>query len=306
MKYSNLFESVLKAPVEKNSATHLFAVSGYATPALIYQLMDINRPDIKLDLIYGMAKSDGVFKSHHEQFQNICKDQFLGRVRVFYHTGLTPVHAKVYAWEGHAGPVIGYCGSANFTMNGFGKNLEAVSEDDPIACKRFYCSCLPDCVCCLDPKVNDKVSITDKITWNKKNGKEKGIFETGPGPQGLVGFESIELDFIDKSGGVPIKSGINWGQRPNRDPDQAYIPIRKDHFLVVCDDGFSFDAVIAQDGNKALECPSDNSVIGKYLRDRMGVDRGKLVGLDDFKKYGRTSVRVSKIDEETYYMDFSV
>jgi hypothetical protein len=66
------------------------------------------------------------------------------------------------------------------------------------------------------------------------------------------------------------------------------------------------DAVRAQAGGKAIHTYKDNSILGKYIRKRIGIPLGKYVTLSDLKKYGRSDVTIYKIDDENYYMDFSV
>jgi len=63
---------------------------------------------------------------------------------------------------------------------------------------------------------------------------------------------------------------------------------------------------IAQDNDKAIETPQNNSLIGEYFRNRLGLGYGAYVSSLDLQRYGRTDVDFYKIDEETYYMDFSV
>ena len=131
-------------------------------------------------------------------------------------------------------------------------------------------------------------------------------------------LESIELSFLAK-GKVHERSGINWGQREGRNPDQAYIPIpasiykhsnffpaKGQKFTVATDDGRSFIMVRRQDKGKALHTPDDNSILGKYLRKRLGLKLGQLVENVHFEDYGRTDVTFTKVDDETYFMDFSV
>ena len=48
-------------------------------------------------------------------------------------------------------------------------------------------------------------------------------------------------------------------------------------FTLITDDTKSFDCVVAQEGRKAIETTDDNSLLGKYIRKRIGVDLGKLV-----------------------------
>ncbi|ASJ57639.1 hypothetical protein BP422_22055 [Brevibacillus formosus] len=124
---------------------------------------------------------------------------------------------------------------------------------------------------------------------------------------------------VNQNREVHEKSGLNWGQRHGREPNQAYIPIpsaihqqnpgffppRKHEFNLITDDGQSFVCVVAQDNNKALESSHDNSILGKYFRIRLGVPLGGKVQTTDLTQYGRDTVRIYKIDDETYYLDFS-
>jgi len=43
-----------------------------------------------------------------------------------------------------------------------------------------------------------------------------------------TGFNFVTLPLTTKRGGqivVPQRSGLNWGQRPGRDPNQAYLSV---------------------------------------------------------------------------------
>ncbi len=133
-------------------------------------------------------------------------------------------------------------------------------------------------------------------------------------------MEIISLPLTARIAGVqvvPQRSGLNWGQRPGRNLDQAYIPIpaeiqrsrffpdRGVEFLIECDDGELFKCVRAQANGKALETSSDNSLLGIYFRKRLGVRQGYLVTIEHLFRYGRTSVDISKKDDFRFFMDFS-
>lgn len=131
--------------------------------------------------------------------------------------------------------------------------------------------------------------------------------------------ESLTLSLLQHNGKqTGRRSGLNWGQRPNRNPDEAYIPLpskqaRKGffpvngvRFRVETDDGKKFIMRVEQANNKAITTPDDNAEIGKYFRARIGVDYGKLVEKEDLERYGRTDVTFYKLDDEQFVMDFSV
>ena len=117
---------------------------------------------------------------------------------------------------------------------------------------------------------------------------------------------------------MPPRSGLNWGQRDGREPNQAYlsikVPITKKGFLpekgsrfsLITDDNKSFDCVVAQDDRKAIETTDDNSLLGKYIRKRIGVQLGNFVTKQDLENYGRTDFSIMKLDDETFLFDFSV
>jgi hypothetical protein len=116
---------------------------------------------------------------------------------------------------------------------------------------------------------------------------------------------------------VPNRSGLNWGQRPGRNHDQAYLSIPSYvqrsgffpepgvEFLIICDDGFRMLCVRAQAKGKALHSKENNSILGLYFRERLGLKSGQLINIHHLYKYGRLSVDISKTSELAYTLDFS-
>jgi len=119
---------------------------------------------------------------------------------------------------------------------------------------------------------------------------------------------------------VPARSSLNWGQRPEegREPNQAYLPVNGElrrstffpdrglHFSVTTDDGKTFLCCRAQDENKAIHTPHNNSEFGVYFRQRLMIPLGSPVTKNDLLRYGRTTVDFYKLDDETFILDFSV
>ena len=141
-------------------------------------------------------------------------------------------------------------------------------------------------------------------------GKSKAVLSASP--------DRITVSFLNAKDEISEKSGLNWGQRPGRNKNQAYIPIPAKvarsgffpkagrRFEVHTDDGKVFTAVIAQDGDKALECPDDNAWIGRYLRKRLSIASGQKVLKENLDKYGRFAITFVKREDGSYLMDFSV
>lgn len=134
------------------------------------------------------------------------------------------------------------------------------------------------------------------------------------------GFNFVTLPLTTKRAGqvvVPQRSGLNWGQRPGREPNQAYLsvpveiqrsgffPDRGEEFIIECDDGFTMKCVRCQDNGKAIESPTDNSIIGTYFRNRLGVRHGHMVTVKHLNAYGRTSVDIHYRNDYFFYLDFS-
>ena len=58
--------------------------------------------------------------------------------------------------------------------------------------------------------------------------------------------------------------------------------------------------------NTHITTPASNALLGEYFRNRLGLANGAYVTAADLRSYGRTDVTFIKIDEEHYYMDFSI
>ena len=131
-------------------------------------------------------------------------------------------------------------------------------------------------------------------------------------------YETITLSLITRTGEPGTRSGLNWGQRLGRNPNEAYIPLptkiakrgffplEKRHFTAITDDRHQLILRVEQQNDKAITTPARNSDLGEYFRNRLGLANGDFVTRADLDRYGRTDVVFMKLDEETYYMDFSV
>ena len=131
-------------------------------------------------------------------------------------------------------------------------------------------------------------------------------------------MESVKVFLLDKNNDVQY--GLNWGQRDGREPNQAYLqltpevyrsdffPVKKHYFLVDTDDGISFVMNRGQKGEdgSALETPEDNSLLGKYLRKRLGVPEGAKIEKSAIDSYGRNDIDFIKIGDNHYKMNFSL
>jgi len=328
MLTTDLFDKVLIQPAQ-HGANQLYVVSGYATAAMAFRhLEDLkkNNHQPKVELIVGMTPADGLSRSNHKGFQKLMQTVYTEGFSCRYLTEIPPVHSKIYAWFNDDKPVCGFVGSANYTQTAFGKNQrEVVTESDPQQGFEYFQELIPKTVYCNDNEAENIIQLYNTRSHARVK-RERGIIQSSEietadvmVEPGLASLPSVTLTLLDKETGKPSqRAGLNWGQRPKREPNQAYInvpssvyktdffPEKTIHFTVLTDDGQVLICVRAQQNGKAIETPRDNSLIGKYFRNRLGIPDGASVKLEDLLRYGRTDVSFYKIDDETYFMDFSV
>ncbi len=326
MLTDNLFQKVLVEPYEPNST--LYIVSGYASATMVSRHFRelignnprshaafIRRRDVRIELIVGMARRDGILRQDHDGFQELAQ-KYDGLFVCRYAVHGPPVHAKTFGWYRNDNiPVIGFTGSANYTQAGFSNSQrEVMVEHDAEGSRDYFNTVMPDTIDCLDGTVNDRV-----IIYSGRRRDERDFEEDSMNFYDRIkNLPHRRVTLLDRYGRMHGTSGLNWGQRQGREPNQAYIalraeiyntdffPPRGDHFTVITDDGRTLICSRAQQGGKGIHTPDNNSLLGIYFRNRIGVSLGNAVSREDLERYGRTDVDFYKRDDETYYMDFSV
>lgn len=324
MLADDLFNKVLIEPFDPDAT--LFIVSGYASAAMASRHFSeliadgrkrsgfIRNKSVRVNLIVGMAGRDGVSKHDHQGFQELVQ-AYDGMFACRYVIYGPPVHCKAFAWhDGDNAPITGFVGSANYTQSAFSPSRrEVMVEHDAQAIRSYYRLVMQDTIDCMDPNVATRVDLYDGRRDEAE--LEKGASAT---LEDKANLQRETVSFLDNKGELPRRSGLNWGQRLKREPNQAYIrvpveirrsnffPNRGEHFTIITDDDKTLICVIAQDDGKAIHTPLGNSQMGIYFRYRLGVAGGAKVERADLERYGRMDVDFYKIDDETYYMDFSV
>lgn len=325
-----LYKTALIDPiVELPSLDELLVVTGYAAAGMgVHHITDMRRlkersPAVRV--ICGMAKESGIGQVSHNGFVNLCGNRSIDFSCRYLVQG-EAVHAKLYVWCSKGLPVIAFAGSANYSQTAFrmaNKRREVLVQCQPKVAWEFYRRLLPDTVSCTDEGASQSVVGTRRsfVASCDKNavGVVKVVEDTTSPWYGCLKMTSTLLQGRGSSkGAIHTRAGLNWGQRAGREKNQAYIPInsegqksgffpeRGDYFTVKTDDGETFQCVRAQDKGKAIETYGSNALLGEYFRRRIGVPSGAFVTAADLKRYGRTDVTFYKIDDENYFMDFSV
>lgn len=302
-------------PAMALDANELYILTGYATANMASRLIKAMlslRKNLRIRLIIGMTPSDGISRNEHREFNDLMGIEQNFSCSYVYQG--SPVHSKLYIWAKDGHPKRAYIGSANFTQPALvgGFQRETMSETDPTAAFEYFMVIDRDSIFCNSAEVEQFVNIhSDNIPHLDEN----GAFIAG---ERIDESKVVTLSFLTTRTGEPgRKSGLNWGQRPGREPNQAYIPLpsavkrsgffplEKQHFVAITDDHFRLILRVEQENDKAITTPLNNSQIGEYFRRRLGLANGAFVSRDDLIRYGRTDVTFIKLDDELFYMDFS-
>ena len=321
MIFSNLYNDALLQP-GKEGADHLKIISGYATAAMAFHhLEELKQQNIKISisLLVGMCPSDGLSFSNHRGFQSITSSVYSECFSCSYVYNKPPVHSKLYIWYKADIFYRAFIGSPNYTQNAFSKNQrEILSEVYDSSVSKYYNLIEKDSIYCNHADAEELVKIYNDKNYYRKHPHEDTEVPILPKTEGL---ECIHVSLLSRrTGEVPRIGGLNWGQRPGREPNQAYLqlspeiyqkdffPKKPQHFTVVTDDSKSFICTRAQkDANgHAIETPHNNSLLGEYFRNRLGLRNGANVTKNDLLRYGRTDITFYKFDDENFLMDFSI
>lgn len=299
----------------------LYIVSGYATPTMLSwymkNLYHKTHLPIRISLMVGMVPFDGISVSVHEGFIQLIRDdkpQEIERLECSYIYDFPSVHSNLFIWAKDGVPKTAFAGSANFVQSSFvgHHRQEVMIHCDPETAINYYRSLIGRSIYAQHAEIEEYVQIhPSHPVLDRENTLIEGV------DTAQERYEAITLSLVTRTGEPGTRSGLNWGQRPGRNPNEAYIPLpakiaksgffplEKRHFTAITDDRHQLILRIEQQNDKAITTPARNSDLGEYFRNRLGLANGAFVNRADLERYGRTDVVFIKLDEETYYMDFS-
>jgi len=309
MGYKSLAESVLLAPA-KDGADRLCILTKSAAPNMVSWLLlnhirQLKMP-VKVELMLDAAA--GVEVSAHKSYRELHAVVPYFVCSYIYEP--VTVGTNLYIWLRDDSPAVAYAGTAVFEQGDFlAKANGSLTLCDATGAWAQFQSAVGSSIYCHHSEVEEHVVICQVPAGaNGSTGKHN---------------EEVTLSLVTKRTGEPgVHSGLNWGQRKGRNPNQAYIPLpikvaksgffpvepvdAPPHFSVVTDDKRQLILRIEQQNQKAIATPLSNALLGEYFRNRLGLANGAYVTRADLERYGRTDVKFVKIDDEHYYMDFSV
>ena len=323
MIIDDIVNTILFDPLD-TGATELCIVSGYAAPSMlawyIKKLERRTRMPINIRLLVGMTPSDGISENIHNEYL-----QLLGAERPDHISGVScnylykapAVNSNLYIWCKDGSPVKAFTGSAVFSKPSFfGFARQSVMVECNASEAMQYFDGLE--ARSVKADAHDTASLITIV--NKPNVFDlENRHSTAADEFRMNGFAVVDLSLVTKRTGEPgKKSGLNWGQRPGRDPNEAYIPVPakvarsgffptdNEQFTVQTDDDHELILRVEQEKDKAITTPDNNSLLGEYFRNRLGLPNGAFVTRADLDRYGRTDVTFVDMQDGSYYMDFSV
>ncbi len=319
----NFYNDILLSPAQ-SGADELGVISGYASAAFAARHMEDmmalpKRP--KVHLVVGMFPQIGNLRANHLAFQQLSSTDFPTSFECRYIITSPPVHAKCYVWRKDGQPFCAHVGSVNYTKNAFNGLREVATDCDATEARRYFELLWDESIDCREKRADELVAkALDTLKVTTITPTALVLIKQHP----YVDLPHVDLPLLMKKDTVIHQvSGLNWGQRPGREPNQgsitipsriaktSFFPPLKEPFTVIADDDTSL--ICARVQNKAkggdigftISTPLNNSDMGMYFRRRLGVASGAFVQTQDVVNYGRTYVTFYKIDDETYYMDFA-
>lgn len=266
----------------------------------------------------------------------LTEQKKLNNVRLMYSD--VPVASQHYIWRNHGNITYALAGSAKFTLNGLTspikETLGELTSDAFPALGEYLKLVMGNGISCTEGKAK-------KITFYSTNIVSKddiNIFYAEDFCKTPVcDVKDQHLYMTDDSG---LNMGLASSGKTNGHKDDACIPIRMENILrypkffpakIMCPANFTDDSrnsrphddnieIIWDDGTymtavlegmqsgvfpKQIVSSPDKSLLGKYLRNRLGVPSGVAVSMIDLLKYGRTNINISLLSEGVYFFDFS-
>ncbi len=296
----------------------LIIISGYLGPVPV---MNLSTLPFNVKVYYGMYGEGGIGVGLHNSL--LHTQATYQNIDISYSS--SGVHSKCYIWKYQGQIVHALIGSPNFSTNGLTTpNREVLTVVSPNAYNDL-----------------DTYSIYVNSISNNCSTVTLGVQQV-TAPQ-INNPNICNMTLLDGTGNVPQASGINWGHGAGHvTPNDAYIAVRKEHirnypFLfppkqnapianlnqgrpqrhndiieIIWDDGTVMEGLL--EGNqsengliypKQISSFPNKSIMGAYLRQRLGVAPGALVTQQDFQNYGRTDISVSLQGAGVYNFDFS-
>ena len=334
--FYNDLENIIFHRNELFRCDELIILSGYVGPHPVHLLGSI---PLKTTVIYGMYGSEGIQRSLHEALMK--ENQELENVDILYSS--MPVHAKCYIWFNRGEVVHALIGSANFSTNGlttpYKEVLAETTADTFRPLDEYVKLIMNEAISCEDAVVKNNRRRNRSTVINEEEYDpdvcsmplyiiERGqeVVPTASGINwGMARLRGSHVNIND----AYIRIGANLLEqypqlfpKKQKEPSEEENVIRRNHrhndsIEIIWDDGTSMTGLLEgsipknENGQtvlypKQISTTPRKAILGKYLRERMGVQEGRAITLEDFERYGRKTIEISLQGEGIYYFDFSI
>lgn len=320
MLFNTNLEEIIFNRHETVLSDELIVISGYLGPNPVAKLAQL---PIKSTVIYGMYGDKGIQNKLHNALINTQINK--PNVNIYYST--VPIHSKCYIWKNQNIIKHALIGSANFSTNGlctpYRETLAETTIDTFQPLYEYVDRVMENSILCTGVQLAQRI-ITSVNTQ--------------------VSAQFCSMSLLGRGDIIYGGSGLNWGHgKGNVSPNDAYIAIKKDYIRqypslfppkqnfttmtniggrkdrhndivdIIWDDGVIMDGLFegSQDENgitfpKQISSFPRKSLMGEYIRNRLGVPLGQAVRIEDLQRYGRTTIDISLQEEGVYFFDFSV
>lgn len=293
-----------------DGANRLCILTSHATPSMVSWLLksyeEKGITGIAVELIIGNVANDGIDTLSHDGFKELQYSRFSSVWNNFTCSYLFQSFIfkdSYYIWLNEEVPIKALKCSCEFTQQSMlHQQTNSIQICSAASTYETFLKAVDCSIYCNHSEVEDYIVVRSSVDSHSAFSSEEN---------------SVHLSLLARGGETGTKSGLNWGQRSNRNRNEAYIPLpkkiaktdffpmNKQHFLVVTDDHHTLQLRVEQQNDKAITTPASNALLGEYFRNRLRLANGAYVKKEHLLAYGRTDVTFHKIDEEQYYMDFS-
>jgi len=310
---------------ELNEAEEAWLVSGYVTVQALEELrMQELGSEKPIHIVIGLSAIEALPGSAAAYLRFL--DQRIRRAGGCVVASRQPTHGKFYVFQKKL-KTVGYVGSSNLTVHGLFRRPECnvrVSEDTSkellSLARRLVTE--SDGLQSLVVVQSATTSSVGSEMGSSRTQEHSALSEYRPLPR-------LDIPLRTREGSVPQKSGLNWWQGGGRErnPDEAYIPLRRDMlerakeffpnearfgttFECITDDGVHMKMMLeGRQGNgyaKQITSAGHKAAFGNWiLRRKLRLPECTPVTRETLDRYGRDYVTFHKVSENLYYMDFS-
>lgn len=330
--YKDLDKTVFGMQQDTVSSNNIIIVSGYVGYQTIKMLCE-QCSDVQITVVYGMYGSDCISQPLHQALMEVKKQY--PNIAILYST--IPVHSKIYTWNSDSKIEKALVGSANFSisgmMNDYKEVLADVEQDAFGTLKEYRDYVLSRAISCNDAEVRFKevfkasghcksaqpllaknvcrATLLDRNGMvSKKSGLNWGLSK-GHVSEGDA-YIRITSNYIELFPSLfPPKKYVGMDNpqskgKKNRENDEVELIWDDGEKMIGLLEGQQTKTINGLVYPKQLSTSPSKSILGKYLRKRLGVDLNHTITKRDLLRYGRTNIDISLVGEGIYYLDFSV